>query len=95
MGNSCFTDQRPRFLNMAKEILLEKYPATDFRVRFVELCIVRDSQHRFTHQDQEQLRYVFHAEDYSQDDHRVQMEDLEERMNNQGKLHKYPDYGDE
>lgn len=94
-GNDCFSEDRVRWLNEAKTTLLMKYPETDFRVRYIDILLVHHKEDRYTIQDQEQLRYIFHAECYPEDPHSILLDDLRERMDNKGKLHKISDFGDE
>lgn len=94
-GNNIFSENQTMWLNEAKNILLMKYPETDFRIRFINICIVHDRENRFSMRDKEYLRYIFHDECEPEVSHKTLLDTLKDTIENKGVLYRYPDYGDE
>lgn len=81
MGNSTFSDRETYWLKEIKKALTEKYGELDYRVKFLNQCILKSETNEFDVQDREWVRYILHEETEPDDQHKRLLEELEEKMN--------------
>lgn len=74
-----------RHLKGIRKLLAEKYGNKNFRVKWLDLCIIKWETHELDTQDKEWIRYILHAECYPEDDHKILLDELKERMEKGGK----------
>jgi hypothetical protein len=65
-----------------KRLLSEKYGATNFRVKFLDLCILKHETKELDIEDREWIRYILHANEEPEPTHTSLLDELEELMAN-------------
>lgn len=91
LGGSIDQEQvKPIFRNI-KRLLEEKYGKEDFRVKYMQFCLLKCDTHEFDVEDREWIRYILHAEVDPNDSHESLLEDLKERIEHSVKENKMKD----
>lgn len=80
MGNSTFSENELYWLKEIKKAFTEKYGETDYRVKFLSLCIIKSETGEFEVQDREWVRYILHAESEPADDHKGLLDELKDKI---------------
>lgn len=80
-GGSIDQEQvQPIFRNI-KKLLEKKYGKTDFRVKYLQQCLLKCETHEFEIEDREWIRYILHTEAEPEcKSHQNLLEDLKARM---------------
>jgi hypothetical protein len=81
-------DMRTMLINI-KRLLIEKYGDSDFRVRYIQLCIYKYECGEYGSQEKDWVRMILHVEFDPEDSHRLDMAKIKRRMDKKGTLDKY------
>lgn len=81
-------DMRTMLINI-KRLLIEKYGAMDFRVRYLALCIYKQECGEYGAQEKDWVRMILHVATDPTDPHRLDMAEIKKRMDTMGDLTKY------
>lgn len=73
-------EELKKHLVSIKELLIAKYGKTDFRVKYLTLCIMKTETREFDSEEKDWVRYILHAECDPEDAHTDLLEDLREKM---------------
>jgi hypothetical protein len=73
-------EELKKHLMSIKELLIAKYGKTDFRVKYLALCLMKTETHEFDSEAKDWVRYVLHAECEPEDPHTDLLEELREKM---------------
>lgn len=64
MGNTFWYDYLEEILKAIQKLLKQKYPENDFRVKFLQILIIRAETHEVEVEQEEALRALLHYEVY-------------------------------
>lgn len=71
LGNSMWYDNLEEILKNVLKLLKQKYPDTDFRVKFLKALIIKSETHEIEVEQEEALRALLHYESYP-DEHTLE-----------------------
>jgi hypothetical protein len=64
MGNSVWYDNLEQILKNIQKLLKQTYPENDFRIKFIQLLILKAETHEVEVEQEEALRALLHFEVY-------------------------------
>ena len=73
-------------LRNIKRLLAEKYGETDFRVKYLTQCIIKEETGEYGAQEKDWVRMILHVAVYPDDPHRIDMAEIKKRMDKLGDL---------